>query len=93
MSWKDVLHKKSKARRKSGSKRAKKKGRKNRKSDKRRDACYYKVKSRYKTKRQLKIHSPVLRLKMQVIKGKVEAELERRVRLERKERSLKVKRI
>ena len=49
MSWKDVLHKKSKARRKSSSKRAKKKGSKNRKSDKRRDACYYKVKSRYKT--------------------------------------------
>ena len=49
MSWKDVLQKKSKSRRKSGSKRAKKKGSKSRKSDKRRDACYYKVKSRYET--------------------------------------------
>ena len=48
MSWQDILRKKSKSRRKGGSKRAKKKGRRNRKSDKKQDACYYKVKSRYK---------------------------------------------
>ena len=46
--WKDIISKKSKARRKAGSKRAKKKVRRNRKSDKKRDACYYKVRSRYK---------------------------------------------
>ena len=46
--WWDIIQKKSKARRKKGSKRAKKKGRRNRKSDKKRDACYYKVRSRYK---------------------------------------------
>jgi hypothetical protein len=46
--WQDILQKKSKARRKKGSKRAKKKGRRNRKSDKKRDACYYKVRRRYK---------------------------------------------
>tara|TARA_R100000353_G_scaffold145545_1_gene104411 strand:+ start:657 stop:884 length:228 start_codon:yes stop_codon:yes gene_type:complete len=48
MTWQDILRKKSKSRRKGGSKRAKKKGRRNRKSDKKQDACYYKVKSRYK---------------------------------------------
>tara|TARA_R100000278_G_C5422722_1_gene147193 strand:- start:91 stop:318 length:228 start_codon:yes stop_codon:yes gene_type:complete len=48
MSWQDILRKKSKSRRKGSSKRAKKKGRRNRKSDKKQDACYYKVKSRYK---------------------------------------------
>ena len=46
--WQDIISKKSKARRKAGSKRAKKKVRRNRKSDKKRDACYYKVRSRYK---------------------------------------------
>ena len=45
--WQDIISKKSKARRKAGSKRAKKKVRRNRKSDKKRDACYYKVRSRY----------------------------------------------
>jgi len=40
--WQDIISKKSKARRKAGSKRAKKK----RKG--KRDACYYKVKARYK---------------------------------------------
>lgn len=46
--WFDTLRKKSKSRRKKGSKQAKKKGRKNRKSDKKQDACYHKVRSRYK---------------------------------------------
>jgi|TARA_R100000655_G_C2901160_1_gene178860 hypothetical protein len=43
MKWQDILQKKSKARRKKGSKRAKKK-----KSKVKRDACYYKVRRRYK---------------------------------------------
>jgi len=41
--WQDILQKKSKARRKKGSKRAKKK-----KSKAKKDACYYKVRRRYK---------------------------------------------
>tara|TARA_X000001382_G_scaffold34320_1_gene22624 strand:- start:100 stop:315 length:216 start_codon:yes stop_codon:yes gene_type:complete len=43
MKWQDILQKKSKARRKKGSKRAKKK-----KSKAKKDACYYKVRRRYK---------------------------------------------
>ena len=43
MKWQDILQKKSKARRKRGSKRAKKK-----KKKVKRDACYYKVRRRYK---------------------------------------------
>jgi hypothetical protein len=43
MKWQDILQKKGKARRKKGSKRAKKK-----KSKVKRDACYYKVRRRYK---------------------------------------------
>lgn len=43
MKWQDILQKKSKARRKKGSKRAKKK-----KKKVKRDACYYKVRRRYK---------------------------------------------
>ena len=42
MKWQDILQKKSKARRKKGSKRAKKK------KQGKKDACYYKVRSRYK---------------------------------------------
>jgi len=40
MKWQDILQKKSKARRKKGSKKGKKKAK--------RDACYRKVRSRYK---------------------------------------------
>ena len=43
MSWEDILQKKSKARRKKGSKQYKKK-----KSKTKKDACYHKVRSRYK---------------------------------------------
>ena len=43
MKWQNILQKKSKARRKKGSKRAKKK-----KSKAKKDACYYKVRRRYK---------------------------------------------
>ena len=46
--WWDIIQKKGKARRKKASKRAKKKSRRSRKSSKKRDACYYKVRSRYK---------------------------------------------
>ena len=46
--WWDIIQKKSAARRKKGRKRAKKKARRSRKSSKKRDACYYKVRSRYK---------------------------------------------
>lgn len=42
MKWQDILQKKSKARRKKGSKRAKKK------KQGKKDACYYKVRRRYK---------------------------------------------
>jgi len=42
------LRKKSKSRRKKGSKQAKKKGRKKKKSKTKKDACYRKVRSRYK---------------------------------------------
>ena len=42
MKWQDILQNKSKARRKKGSKRAKKK------KQGKKDACYYKVRSRYK---------------------------------------------
>ena len=42
MKWQDILQKKSKARRKKGSKRAKKK------KQGKKDACYYKLRSRYK---------------------------------------------
>ena len=42
MKWQDILQKKSKTRRKKGSKRAKKK------KQGKKDACYYKVRRRYK---------------------------------------------
>ena len=48
MSWEDILQKKSKARRKKGAKSYKKKLRRGGKSKGKRDACYYKVRSRYK---------------------------------------------
>jgi len=46
--WWDIIQKKSKARRKKGSKKAKKKTRRKGKSTGKKDACYYKVRSRYK---------------------------------------------
>lgn len=46
MSWEDILQKKSKARRRKGAKSYKKKLRRGGKS--KRDACYHKVRSRYK---------------------------------------------
>ena len=45
--WWDIIQKKSKARRKKGSKKAKKKTRRKGKSTGKKDACYYKVRSRY----------------------------------------------
>lgn len=48
LNWEDIIQKKSKARRKSGAKRAKKKTRRDGKSKGKRDACYYKVRRRYK---------------------------------------------
>jgi hypothetical protein len=48
LNWEDIIHKKGKARRKKGAKSYKKKLRRDGKSKGKRDACYYKVRSRYK---------------------------------------------